>query len=66
MGYRFTFMKLIDSFYNDSQIMSGLYRIFRKATQMITNDVSNFLDKSQLKSSPKDISKMFRVKNIYI
>lgn len=61
MGYRFTFLKLIDSYYNDSQIMSGLYRIFRKATQIITNEGSNYLDITSLKSTSKEISKMFRV-----
>lgn len=61
MGYRITLLKLIDAFYDDSQIMSGLFRIIRKATQIITNETSPFLDKTILKSSPKDISKMFKV-----
>ena len=61
MGYRFTFIRLIDSYYNDSSIISGLYRILRKATQIITNDSSDYLDKTSLKSHPKEISKMFRV-----
>jgi hypothetical protein len=38
MGYRFTFIRLIDSYYNDSSIISGLYRILRKAIQIITNE----------------------------
>lgn len=61
MGYRFSLIKLIDSFYNDSQVMSGLFRLLRKATQIITNEDSNSLDKTKLKSDPKDISKTFRV-----
>lgn len=65
MGYRFTFIKLIDNYYNDSPIMSGLYRVFRKATQIITNEGSNNLDKSQLKTNPKDIAKVFRVNGLF-
>jgi hypothetical protein len=63
MGYRITLLKLIDAFYEDSQIMSGLFRIMRKATQIITNEYSPLLDKSTLKSTPKEISKMYKVRN---
>ena len=61
MGYRISLLKLIDAFYDDCQIMSGLFRILRKATQIITNESSTLLDKTVLYSNPKDISKKYKV-----
>ncbi len=61
MGYRFTIMQIIDYYFEDSLVMNGIFRVFRKACQIITNEGSNLLDKSLIKSTPKEISTMFRV-----
>lgn len=60
MSYRVCLLKLIDIYSVDSQLMSGLFRIFRKATQIITNDNTSQLDRSKLDGRPKDITKKFK------
>lgn len=61
MGYRFTLMKIIDFYNDDSLIMNGIFRVFRKSCQIIANEGSNFLDKNFLKQTPKEISNTFKV-----
>ena len=61
MSYRISWLKLIDVYSVDSQIMSGLFRVFRKATQLITNDTSPFLDRSRIQGKPRDISKKLKL-----
>jgi len=61
MSYRICLLKIIDIYSTDSQMMSGLFRIFRKTSQQITNDYSSNLDKKRIDGRPKDISKKFKI-----
>jgi hypothetical protein len=60
MSYKVSLLKLIDVYSSDSQMMSGLFKVFRKATQLLTYDSSTLLDKEQLDESPYSISKSTR------
>ena len=62
MSQRIHLLRIIESFINDSPLMSSLCRLMRKATQNITYDSSSLLDRSQIPGRPKDISKQFKVK----
>jgi hypothetical protein len=61
MSYKISLLKLIDVYASDSEIMSGLFRVFRKATQLITYDSSILLDKEQLEESPYLMSKKYKI-----
>ena len=61
MSYKISLLKLIDVYTSDSEIMSGLFRVFRKATQLITYDSSILLDKEQLEESPYLMSKKYKI-----
>lgn len=61
MSYRVCLMKMIDIYSTDSQLMSGLFRIFRKASQQITNDSTSFLDRNKIDGRPKEITKKFKI-----
>ena len=61
MSQRINFIKMIELYISDSSIICGLCRLMRKATQNITNDTNPLLDRSQIPSRPKDISKQFKV-----
>jgi hypothetical protein len=61
MSYKISLLKLIDVYTSDSEIMSGLFRVFRKATQLITYDSSILLDKEQLEESPNLMSKKYKI-----
>ena len=60
MSYRISLLKLIDVYSIDSQMMSGLFRVFRKATQLITCDTSPLIDRNRMEGKPKDVSKKFK------
>lgn len=61
MSYRICLLKMIDIFSMDSSLMSGLFRVFRKSTQLITNHSTPLLDRNKLDGRPKDISKKFKL-----
>ena len=61
MSYRICLLKLIDEYSMDSEIMSGLIRVFRKATQILTYDSSVLIDKSMIEGSPQEVSRKFKI-----
>jgi hypothetical protein len=61
MSYKISLLKLIDVYIKDSEMMIGLFRIFRKATQILTYDSCTLIDKEQTEGSPNVISKKFKI-----
>lgn len=61
MSQRIIFLKIIEFYISDSPLISSLCRLMRKATQNITIENSNFLDRTQIPGRPKDITKQFKV-----
>jgi hypothetical protein len=60
-------VKIIDLFFNESQVVSGIIRLMRKCLQIIDNDNPNVIDYEQITSiQPDKLSKNFKVKNNYL
>jgi hypothetical protein len=60
-------VKIIDLFFNESQVVSGIIRLMRKCLQIIDNDNPNVIDYDQITSiQPDKLSKNFKVKNNYL
>lgn len=55
---RIYLLKAMESFLDDSQIVSGIIRIFRKLIQILTTDSNSLVDRSK---EPKVFAKEFRV-----
>ncbi len=51
-------MKLLENYLDNSQIVSGVIRLFRKAIQILSNDNHPLLDKTK---EPKIFAKQFKV-----
>jgi len=62
MTHRMTFLGVVDLFIQYSDIISGILKIWRKATQFVTFDSPTSLDLSKVKGKPKDIAYIFKVK----
>jgi hypothetical protein len=58
---RIAFLKLADLFMSDSQIVGSIFRIFRKAIQVLTNENEQLVDINFVACSPQVYSKEFRV-----
>jgi hypothetical protein len=53
LSYRLTFLKLVDIYIYDSQIISLIFRMFRKVLQIVFND-NNLID-DKIISKPQQI-----------
>jgi hypothetical protein len=61
ISHRVSLLKILDFFLNDSQVVGGVVRLFRKIIQVLTNDTNNLIDKSR---EPRIFAIEFRVSQI--
>lgn len=65
---RYSFLRPVESFPNNSQMLSFITRIFRKVIQVVlsVNPKENKIDSEKLGIDPKEISHSIKVRNNYL
>jgi hypothetical protein len=63
ISHRVSLLKILDFYLNDSQVVGGVVRLFRKIIQVLTNDTNNLIEKSR---EPRIFAIEFRVSYLKI
>jgi hypothetical protein len=58
---RVNILKIVETFLEDSQVISGIFVIFRKSIQVLSNDSHHLVDKSMLNISPDEFALSIKV-----
>jgi hypothetical protein len=58
---RNTIIKLVDSYMQDSIVISSIFRVIRKLIQVLSNSNTNLLNAESVNVNPKDFALKFKV-----